>query len=220
MPAQHHPHKARLMTLRAAKITIRQRAASLRKRNGFWLAWHPLLLCLGELEKKLYWHSHELTIRTMSPFSANIYLPVIPAVARDFHKSIELINLTVTMYMIFQGICACIPSFTIGTLSHQSIPHDQTSSDVLGNAVRPSGAQANHDRLFDNPFGVLCRASSSPNISLLAVDALTMFPSGGIGEHLCCWYVYLIVEHCWLEELMIGTITIRCWDHFRHIHSS
>lgn len=39
-----------------------------------------------------------------SPFTANIYLPVIPAVSRDFHKSIELINLTVTMYMIFQGI--------------------------------------------------------------------------------------------------------------------
>ncbi|KAF8265762.1 MFS general substrate transporter, partial [Lactarius quietus] len=39
-----------------------------------------------------------------SPLTANIYLPVIPTVARDFHKSIELINLTVTMYMISQGI--------------------------------------------------------------------------------------------------------------------
>ncbi|KAF8265758.1 MFS general substrate transporter [Lactarius quietus] len=39
-----------------------------------------------------------------SPFTANIYLPVIPTVARDFHRSIELINLSVTMYMISQGI--------------------------------------------------------------------------------------------------------------------
>jgi hypothetical protein len=40
-----------------------------------------------------------------SPFTGNIYFPAIPIIAEDFHKSIELINLTVTMYLIFQGIC-------------------------------------------------------------------------------------------------------------------
>ncbi|KAI4528966.1 MFS general substrate transporter [Schizophyllum commune Tattone D] len=37
-------------------------------------------------------------------YSANIYFPAILTLADDFHKSLELINLTVTMYMIFQGL--------------------------------------------------------------------------------------------------------------------
>lgn len=42
---------------------------------------------------------------TLSPLTANIYLPAIPTMAAAFHKSTELINITVTVYMIFQGIC-------------------------------------------------------------------------------------------------------------------
>ncbi|KAN0111587.1 MFS general substrate transporter [Russula decolorans] len=48
-----------------------------------------------------------------SPFTANIYLPAIPVISTDFHKSVELINLTVTMYMVMQGLS---PMFW-GTLS-------------------------------------------------------------------------------------------------------
>ncbi|KAF8481814.1 MFS general substrate transporter [Russula ochroleuca] len=48
-----------------------------------------------------------------SPFTANIYFPAIPIISRDFHKSVELINLTVTMYMVMQGLS---PMFW-GTLS-------------------------------------------------------------------------------------------------------
>ncbi|THU81798.1 MFS general substrate transporter [Dendrothele bispora CBS 962.96] len=48
-----------------------------------------------------------------SPLTANIYFPAIPVIAEAFNKSIELINLTVTMYMIFQGVA---PVF-FGTLS-------------------------------------------------------------------------------------------------------
>ncbi|GAA6060564.1 hypothetical protein JCM10212_006799 [Sporobolomyces blumeae] len=44
----------------------------------------------------------------MSPLSANIYFPVIPAIAQDLNETVEKINLTVTVYMIFQGIS---PSF-------------------------------------------------------------------------------------------------------------
>lgn len=40
-----------------------------------------------------------------SPFTANIYLPAIPTIANAFHRSIEDINLTVTVYMVFQGVC-------------------------------------------------------------------------------------------------------------------
>ncbi|KAJ4490543.1 major facilitator superfamily domain-containing protein [Lentinula aciculospora] len=39
-----------------------------------------------------------------SPLTANVYFPAIPSIADAFHKSTELINLTVTMYMVFQGI--------------------------------------------------------------------------------------------------------------------
>ncbi|KAG6330132.1 hypothetical protein ID866_8957 [Astraeus odoratus] len=39
-----------------------------------------------------------------SPLTANVYFPAIPTMATDFHVSIELINLTVTVYMVFQGV--------------------------------------------------------------------------------------------------------------------
>nr|GAT44913.1 predicted protein [Mycena chlorophos] len=39
-----------------------------------------------------------------SPLSANIYFPAIPTLVVAFHKSTELINLTVTLNMIFQGL--------------------------------------------------------------------------------------------------------------------
>jgi hypothetical protein len=44
-----------------------------------------------------------------SPFTANIYFPAIPVISTDFHKSVELINLTVTMYMVMQGLCTHPP---------------------------------------------------------------------------------------------------------------
>ncbi|KAI0299116.1 MFS general substrate transporter [Multifurca ochricompacta] len=43
-----------------------------------------------------------------SPFTANIYFPAIPVISKDFRKSIELINLTVTMYMVMQGLTPMI----------------------------------------------------------------------------------------------------------------
>ncbi|KZT75004.1 MFS general substrate transporter [Daedalea quercina L-15889] len=39
-----------------------------------------------------------------SPFTANIYFPAIPTLANAFHRSVEDINLTVTVYMIVQGV--------------------------------------------------------------------------------------------------------------------
>ncbi|KZT02466.1 MFS general substrate transporter [Laetiporus sulphureus 93-53] len=39
-----------------------------------------------------------------SPFTANIYFPAIPTIAAAFHKSTEDINLTVTVYLIVQGL--------------------------------------------------------------------------------------------------------------------
>ncbi|AEO69113.1 b678dddd-d512-439b-891c-5d6061285b37 [Thermothielavioides terrestris] len=48
-----------------------------------------------------------------SPISANIYFPALNSLSRDYGVSATLINLTVTVYMIFQGLA---PSFT-GSLS-------------------------------------------------------------------------------------------------------
>ncbi|KAI1528196.1 Major facilitator superfamily [Pyrenophora tritici-repentis] len=39
-----------------------------------------------------------------SPLPANIYFPAIPTLARAFHKSLDDINQTVTVYLVFQGI--------------------------------------------------------------------------------------------------------------------
>ncbi|KAI5116192.1 hypothetical protein M0805_002287 [Coniferiporia weirii] len=43
-----------------------------------------------------------------SPLTANIYFPAIPAIANAFHESVENINLTVTVYMIIQGLSPSI----------------------------------------------------------------------------------------------------------------
>ncbi|PSN75078.1 MFS general substrate transporter, partial [Corynespora cassiicola Philippines] len=44
------------------------------------------------------------TAATFSGFASNIYFPAIPTIAHDLHVSTELINLTVTSYLIFQGL--------------------------------------------------------------------------------------------------------------------
>lgn len=44
----------------------------------------------------------------VSGFASNIYFPALPTIAHDLNVSVELINLTVTTYLIFQGIA---PSF-------------------------------------------------------------------------------------------------------------
>jgi multidrug resistance protein len=48
-----------------------------------------------------------------SPISANIYFPALNALTAEYHTSSTLINLTVSIYLIFQGLA---PSFT-GSLS-------------------------------------------------------------------------------------------------------
>ncbi|KAJ5972323.1 uncharacterized protein N7479_002241 [Penicillium vulpinum] len=48
-----------------------------------------------------------------SPLSGQIYYPVMPTLVRNYHLTLELINLTITTYMIFQGLA---PSF-MGTFA-------------------------------------------------------------------------------------------------------
>ena len=44
------------------------------------------------------------TAATFSGFASNIYFPALPAIAVDLNVSVTLVNLTVTSYMIFQGL--------------------------------------------------------------------------------------------------------------------
>ncbi|KAI1102425.1 MFS general substrate transporter [Jackrogersella minutella] len=44
------------------------------------------------------------TAATFSGFASNIYFPALPTIAQDLDISVELVNLTVTSYLIFQGI--------------------------------------------------------------------------------------------------------------------
>ncbi|KAL3487802.1 major facilitator superfamily domain-containing protein [Aspergillus germanicus] len=44
------------------------------------------------------------TAATFSGFASNIYFPALPTIASDLSVSLELINLTVTTYLIFQGL--------------------------------------------------------------------------------------------------------------------
>ncbi|KAI1472167.1 MFS general substrate transporter [Daldinia caldariorum] len=44
------------------------------------------------------------TAATFSGFASNIYFPALPTIAHDLDISIELVNLTVTSYLIFQGL--------------------------------------------------------------------------------------------------------------------
>ncbi|KAG9009630.1 hypothetical protein FRB90_008258 [Tulasnella sp. 427] len=75
-----------------------------------------------------------------SPLAANIYFPVIPLLADDFNVSISLMNLTVTVYLIFQGLSpmlwgpladlkgrrsvylACLSLLTISSLACALVP--------------------------------------------------------------------------------------------------
>ncbi|KAG6361673.1 hypothetical protein INS49_009900, partial [Diaporthe citri] len=41
---------------------------------------------------------------TFSGFASNIYFPALPTIAQDLNVSIELVNLTVTSYLLFQGL--------------------------------------------------------------------------------------------------------------------
>lgn len=41
---------------------------------------------------------------TVSGFASNIYFPALPTIAEDLNVSVDLVNLTVTSYLIFQGL--------------------------------------------------------------------------------------------------------------------
>lgn len=52
----------------------------------------------------VYCRSRVADMEIVSGFASNIYFPALPTIARDLNVSVELVDLTVTSYLIFQGL--------------------------------------------------------------------------------------------------------------------
>ncbi|OOQ89803.1 MFS multidrug transporter [Penicillium brasilianum] len=57
-------------------------------------------------DRRQKWHIVTIvsTAATFSGFASNIYFPALPTIASDLDVSLELVDLTVTSYLIFQGL--------------------------------------------------------------------------------------------------------------------
>ena len=56
-----------------------------------------------------------------SPLSANIYFPALDYLGRDLHVSLELINLTITAYLVCQGIVPSIVGDTADMIGRRPV---------------------------------------------------------------------------------------------------
>ena len=121
-----------------------------------------------------------LANHSFSPLTANIYFPAIPTISSAFHKSTELINLTVTVYMVVQGICAFSK---LSIQMYMYILIRGCSAHVLGYPVRPLGQTAYVHRLHDSPFRCLRGTSSRPHGCLLVTHGPSVFASGWFCQH-------------------------------------
>lgn len=72
-------------------------------------------------------HKHLITViltSTMlaSPLNATIYLPLLPLLATHFHVSIQAINLTITLYIVFQAISPLLFATASDSFGRRPIP--------------------------------------------------------------------------------------------------
>ena len=56
-----------------------------------------------------------------SPLTATIYLPLLPLLAKHFHTSLQAINLSVTLYVIFQAVSPLLFSTTSDTIGRRPV---------------------------------------------------------------------------------------------------
>jgi len=71
---------------------------------------------------------------TFSGFASNIYFPALPTIATDLHVSVTLINLTVTSYMVFQGLAPSVWG-AIGDVKGRRIAYICTFFIFLGACI-------------------------------------------------------------------------------------
>ena len=56
-----------------------------------------------------------------SPLTATIYLPLLPLLANDFHTTLQAINLSVTLYVIFQAVSPLLFSTSSDTIGRRPV---------------------------------------------------------------------------------------------------
>ncbi|KAG5817951.1 hypothetical protein H9Q71_001653 [Fusarium xylarioides] len=71
---------------------------------------------------------------TFSGFASNIYFPALPTIAHDLDVSIELVNLTVTSYLIFQGLAPSLRG-PISDVKGRRVAYSLTSIVFLGACI-------------------------------------------------------------------------------------
>ena len=97
-----------------------------------------------------------------------------------FHKSTELINLTITIYMVMQGLCERYVLRVNVSLQHLS---RLVSTHGLGNLVGPLGTQTDVHWLHDYARCILRRFGFSADFGVLAPHASPLFASFRVSEH-------------------------------------
>lgn len=78
--------------------------STISEKSGRLLHWQQWQACLGTAFSYVDLDTPHLDL-LFSPLTANSYFPAIGTIADAFNTSVELINITVTVYMVIQGIC-------------------------------------------------------------------------------------------------------------------
>ena len=130
---------------------------------------------------------------TFSGFASNIYFPALPAIAGDLHVSVSLVNLTVTSYMIFQGIAPPIWG-AISDVKGRRVAYICTFVVFLGACIGLANTQKYATLL------VLRCLQSTGSASTIAIG------SGVIGDltaraerggYMVCVLVKAMLSQCW-----------------------
>ncbi|KAH6988862.1 major facilitator superfamily domain-containing protein [Ilyonectria sp. MPI-CAGE-AT-0026] len=80
------------------------------------------------------------TAATFSGFASNIYFPALPTIAEDLNVSVELVNLTVTTYLIFQALAPSLWG-PISDVKGRRIAYSLTFLVFLGACIGLAGAK-------------------------------------------------------------------------------
>lgn len=117
-----------------------------------------------------------------SPLTANVYFPAITTIADAFHVSVQNINLTVTVYMIFQGISASNPIDSCHIV-YLHLPIENISSYILGYNSGPLRTKTIvHTLPFYLAFN-LHRTRAHPNVRILVSSTTQMHTSSRFSEY-------------------------------------
>ncbi|KII93292.1 hypothetical protein PLICRDRAFT_35485 [Plicaturopsis crispa FD-325 SS-3] len=172
-----------------------------------------------------------------SPLTANIYFPAIPTIAADFHKSTELINLTVTVYMIMQGVSpmfwgtladrwgrrpiflACILVLAVSCVGLALVPTDAYWLLMLLRCIQAAGS-ASTIALGAGVIGdIATRAERGGffglyNLGPMVGPAIGPVIGGGLADGLgwrsIFWFLCIASAFCLIAMVLFLPETLRC----------